>query len=492
MSTLNREGLMGKKMKRTAAFFAAVLGVAGIANAQSAPSRGFFDWGENTNPTAPNFTASPFLNNNNAAFVAQVLSESQALGKPLAVKVVEPLTNPAARNIFNQFPVQYVFCDFEEVDAVGRTRAVADLVVASSQSRNAFVGNFNFYPRAGNDGTRPGTVNAGPGDISFQNRPFNAQYPDSRGKTSTRTGKLMSNQALYPGSPDYKNPAAGNSDAPNIRSALFTLPIIRQTLAENGLRGDGHAARGDLNIPWVTRFNNWANQSLDTDGDPSNGYQFEQFAANPSQGQLLSRGDFQAQVLHYRLRGADSVMLFQASAGSVVGYSQTDEQNDIRSGWGQSSVVNAVFSRSHQLANLTTVVGDRGGTTGDAGARGLSQAGAVWSGVYDSNKNQSNRRLAILISNLTDGTKTIDMPNKVGGFRTFSGASVPNDDDYVMAAGTHRLLTFTLRNGAWRLDTNNLVFTDSDRNGVGIPEPATAGLLGLGALGLLARRRRHA
>ncbi|HEX8910974.1 MAG TPA: PEP-CTERM sorting domain-containing protein [Humisphaera sp.] len=478
------------KTKQAVALFSAILGTAGLASAQSVPSSGFFDWSENTNPTAPDFTASPFLDNNNATQVAAQLSAAQAAGKPLAVKVREPLTNPASQAIFNQFAVKYVFCDFEDAALVGRTRAVADLVLSSTASKNAFVGNFNVYPNSGSDGTRPVAANT------------NYQYGDIRGKTPTSTGKLMSNEQLYPGQSDFRTggtsqlPIPGGT--PNIRSGLFTLPIIRQTVAENSLPGS------DAHIPWVTRFNNWGNTLLDTDGNSSNGYQFVQNASNPANGQLLSRGDFQAQILHYRLRGADSVNLFQASAGSVQGYSRAQEQSDIRTGWGGSAVVNGIFSRNNfALANLTTVIGDRGGSSGDpanssqnptsVGPRGLAVAGAAWSGVYD--KSGSTRKLSILISNMGTDNKTIDLPNFIGGYHAMASNG---SDDFAVSPGQHRLLTFTLKpqsslgkNMSWVLDSNVAVFTDNNRNGVGIPEPTSAAVLGLGAVGLLAARRRR-
>jgi hypothetical protein len=328
---------------------------------------------------------------------------------------------------------------------------------------------------------------------------FTGQYADSRGKTATTTGKLMANEALYPGAPDYKTAGSSalpiGSGTPNIRSALFTLPIIRETGAEKGLPA------GDRHIPWVTRFNNFGNTALDTDGNSSNGYQFVQNAATPSNGQLLSRGDFQAQILHYRLRGVDSVNLFQASQGSVVGYSRAQEQADIQTGFGQSSVVNNIFSRNKfALANLNTVIGVTGGNSADtSAAQSFVKAGAAFSGVYDSAATSgTSRRLAILLSNLGTGSKNIDLPNLIGGFHTFSG-NATIDDDYVVAAGQHRLLTFTLTKNsltknqtAWLLDASSFVFLDNNRNGIGIPEPTSAGLLGLGAVGLLARRRRKA
>lgn len=492
---------MIKSSKRAVAFFSAIVGVAAVADAQTPPtqvpggqkpSTGFFDWDLPGIAGAPSsFTPSPFLNNNNAASVAAQLSAAQSQGKTLAVKVVEPLTNTAARNIFNQFNIKYVFCDFEEVDAVGRTRAIADLVLNSSRSSNAFIGNFNFYPKIAQDSTRPAAVNAGPGDVSFHGPHFNAQYTDIRGKTKTKTGKVMANESLYPASPDFRNPAQGNSNAPNIRSALFTLPIIRLTNVEKNL------SSSDAHIPYVSRFNNWGNTALDTDGDASNGYQFVQNAATPSNGQLPSRGDFQAQILHYRMRGADSVHLFEANVSSVVGYGRNQARQDVDFGWRASNTANGIFSRKNfAFANLTTLIGDLGAGSGDSNPRSSEVAGAVWSGVYD--KSGSTRRLAILLSNLSSVKKTIDLPNMVGGFRTvITKLSDPVDDDYVLLAGEHRTLTFTLGKDpsgktVWKLNSNTPAFLDNNRNGVGIPEPATAGLIGVGALGLLARRRRTA
>ena len=492
MSKSKGEGQMEVKMKRTAAFLSAVVGVSAAANAQSTPSAGFFDWDTTSNPTTTNYTASPFLNNSNAASVGAVLAASQAAGKPLAVKIVEPLTSAASKAIFNTYKVDYVFCDFEAADSVGLTRAVADTVLSSTKSSGAFVGNFNFYPNSGTDSTRPGAVSAGA--PSFQNRPYTGQFADSRGKNATKTGVLMSNEALYPGSPDYKT--AGTSEltnTPNVRSALFTLPIIRLTGAETGLKST------DKHIPWVTRFNNYGNSALDNSNSGVSQYEYLQNAANPANGQLPSRGDFSAQILHYRLRGADSVNLFEASISSVVGYTRAQARADVSSGWGNDSTINNIFSRNKfALANLTTVIGDTGNNSGDTATKNVTQAGAIWSGVYDTSAvAQGTRRLAILISNLGTASKTIDLPNLIGGFHTYSGAVA--DDDYVVAAGTHRLLTFTLAKNsttnnqlAWLLSSNSAVFTDNNRNGIGIPEPTTAGLFGLGALGLLARRRRQA
>src|SRR5678809_1118922 len=46
--------------------------------------------------------------------------------------------------------------------------------------------------------------------------------------------------------------------------------------------------------------------------------------------QMMGRGDFSAQILHYRTRGAYSVALFEPG---VQGYTKTQEQQDVRDGW---------------------------------------------------------------------------------------------------------------------------------------------------------------
>ncbi len=466
-----------------------MLGVTAVSHANVNPPTGFFDWDTNTSP-GTNFQVSPWLSDNPATIATAVaaLNNAKNLGRPLAVKVSSPLTSAAAKKVFNDFAIQYVFADFEDADSITQTKAISTIVLNSTKSKAAFVGNFNVYPNSGNDTTRPAVVSGAAKSFSAQNLPQNGQYSAIRASNANGATNRMANESLYPGSPDFRNPAQGDSNAPNIRSALFTLPIIRAGFTTEQLAA-GFPAAQHKHIPWVSRFNNWGNSALDTDGNAGNGFQFVQNAANPANGQLPSRGDFQAQIMHYRLRGVTSVNLFEASVSSVQGYSRQTARNDVISGWSNSSVVNGIFSRKNfAFANLGSVIGVSGSIS--AGSSTSEQTGAIWSGVYD--KGGTNRKLAILISNLSASQYEVDLPNSIGGFKTNSGLPEPDEDDYIVSAGTHRLLAFTLKSGVWKLDSNTLVFTDSNRNGVGIPEPTTLSLMGIGAAGLLFRRRRQA
>jgi hypothetical protein len=479
MESSKGKGQMHKVYTRAAAMFLAISGAAAVANGQSIPASGFFDW-DIPPEDFPDYNPSPFLNNNNAAEVRAWLEQarSQGFGNNLAIKVVEPITSQSAKAVFNDYAIKYVFADFEGPERVGQTRALADIVLASTRSQNAFVGNFNSYPNAGSDTTRPGNTNPDNVADSFDERPENFHYTDQQGRRGNTRGKRMANPSLYPGSPDFKNPAQGNSPAPNIRSALFTTPIKRLTTAKNALPS------GDQLIPWVNRFNNWGNPAFDTDGDPTNGYRWEQ-----TDNQILSRGDFSAMILHYRLRGANTFHLFQATEGNVEGYSYDSQRFDAKAGWGGSTVGNGIFQRNNfSFANLTTLIGDNGGNSGDTGRRDIERAGAVWSGVYD--RSGSNRRLVVLLSNLSQQRKTIDLPNSIGGFMTARQDGI-RMDDFFLDPGQHKLVTFTLKGNKWVLNTNTNVFTDNDRTGVGIPEPTGLAFVGVGALGLLARRRRR-
>src|SRR5204862_6759147 len=140
------------------------------------------------------------------------------------------------------------------------------------------VGNFNPYPNAGSDSTRPASLAGSQAPRFPADKPTDADFANARSINGAGNDQ-MGDPALWPGSPDYRNPAQGNSGAPNIRSALFTLPIQRVTLAELGIKGFGGVPGGATAyaisgpnaaytgasggrqqlIPYVTRFDNFGN-----------------------------------------------------------------------------------------------------------------------------------------------------------------------------------------------------------------------------------------
>jgi hypothetical protein len=114
--------------------------------------------------------------------------------------------------------------------------------------------------------------------------------------------------------------------------------------------------------------------------------------------------------------------------------------------------------------------------------------GVVYSGVYT-----PGEKLFVLVSNLTDQARNdirFDPVDKV------AVAAGPNDDFYLASIGPNDHLLFEFdytlfgKKKRWvPVGDPTPVFVDDERGGIGIPEPATVGLLALAAP-LLARRRR--
>lgn len=403
-----------------------------------------------TNPGGvAGFTPAPFLRNENAPTVLVGMTGRN----PKAVTVdYQDLLPGTVTTIYGTQVVKYTFADYETAGSAARTQNLRNQIAASAGTgpallaNQAFVGNYGLAPLTG-DPTRP---------VGSPSPYTTADY--------FATGVNMANESLYPGSWDYRSIAAGTSSAPNLRSSLFTLPITRASFVSANLPA------GHKHIPYVTRFNNFANDALDTDGNPTNGYRFE----NPTGDQMLSRGDFKAMVAHYRLRGVNGVHLLD---GGVEGYTQGEFEQDAANGWNIPQV-NAIFNGANpRIATLDTLVRT------DGTPKSLEDAGVVVSGVYSLTQN----KLALLVSNLDEIAHSVSVANKIGG------KTIPLS--WNVAPGQHRLLEFTGSGTQWLLAANSQLFgtsLESDRSGVGVPEPTMLGGVALVALLGLSRRRRTA
>ena len=469
------------KTRWAAAIVAAALGLGTV----SAQAIDFFDWGAVNTPVNSAYVQTPPLSDANASDIAAFLASQQAAGKTTAVQVRAGVTLSAGtiNLIFNNpsVPVKYVFSDYEgPTSAAQTTTLVSQLAPTNFGTRQAagtsFIGNYGLAPIPSDPTQRPGpTFTSG---NSSANPYLNAV--DFR-----NTGVNMSSEALYPGDASFRNPVTGDSTAPNIRSALFTLPIQRLSLASQNI------GAGQAHIPFVSRFNNFANAALSngttarTDGaggtQPAFNTLGSNIGANAVAGQLLSRNDFQALVLHYKMRGASTYQLIDPG---VQGYTVAQYESDALAGWNDTQsggLVQGVLNGTNgRVASLPTTI------TFNGVRQTIEQAGVVYSAV--TNDNAGSVGLAILVSNLSNTAGPVTFNTRING-ATLSFTSG------TLAAGSHSILRFTKVGGSWGSPLSDPAFNDSSlasRDGVGIPEPTALSLLGLGALGVLGRRRRKA
>src|SRR6185437_1609543 len=316
-----RRAKMRSMLTRAASGFLVAAGLlVGTAHAAPAPAP-VFDWSVTDASGNAAYTPAPFLTDQTVGSVASFLA-SRPAGSVLAVKVSTPISNATAAAIFNTFKIKYVFADFESGNVLNSTKALVNQIhAAGSQSTGAFIGQFNLY-NTKNDGTRSTSVPNGA--ASFSNVFNQSDY--------LAAGVNMSNESAYPGSPDFALPGHGTS-SPNLRSALFVLPIDRVTFITDFSKFGQYVTStpnnatpgGFANIPWVARFNNWGNNLLNNHpGYLGYKYAFDTTAPNsPYANQLLSAGDFSAQVLQDRLRGASSYNLFNYSDPGIHGGTNT-------------------------------------------------------------------------------------------------------------------------------------------------------------------------
>lgn len=449
-----------------------------VGTVSSVKADDFFDWGAVNTPVNSAYVQTPPLSDANVADIAAFLAAQQAAGKTTAVQVRAGVILSAStiNTIFNNaaVPVKYVFADYEGSQPItgaipGTTNLVTQLAGTNFGARKlagtSFIGNYALAPIP-LDPTQHATSTFFAG-----NSPTN---PYATATDFRNTGVNMSAETLYPGDGSFRNPVNGDSTAPNIRSALFTLPIQRLSIASQNL------GAGQAHIPFISRFNNFANPSLQNVGSTFN-TTGPSIGTNAVAGQLLSRDDFQALVLHYKMRGASSYQLLDPG---VVGYSVAQYESDAQAGWNDSQsggLVKSVLSGLNgRVASLPTTITFKGVK------QTIENAGVVWSAVTNDSVNSPG--LAILVSNLSNTPGAVSFNTRINGATL---AYTSNS----LAAGAHTILRFTKSGGTWGSPLADTAFNDpalASRDGVGIPEPTALTLLGIGALGVLGRRRRKA
>jgi hypothetical protein len=499
----------------------------------------FFSWYETGTPAPPaNYIGVPFLTDANAAAVSSYLATAGAVK---AVKVTQPISNATANLIFNNagYNVSYVFGDLEGLNAPAMAQTLVNQVkyvngTSSSgvtKSNRAWIGNFGF--------TTQTTNSQAPDDYSTYNGKHS--YSGYQYNTWSAAGLNMSNEEVYPGSPSMRqkanynpygsytmtNTPQGSGTYPNIRGALFVLPLWRVGQATDAIKE--FKLSGIQHIPWTANFNNWGNLGLDNDRSTTpdgNGWQYTfkpgqamaggtfggkvypSMTAAQTANQMVSERDFAISMLHMRMRGADSFHLLDSGIADNPAtpeneaVSRTQMQSDAVAGWNAASnvftanSVNTIFAASdkHLLIGPADSVDSNdysGGSaiTVDGMSKNVDQTGAIYSGVYS----KSLKKLDILLSNMDDSSHKITLPSTIGNVALAVR-------DVTLAGGDHLLIDYTIatsgaNKGKWVVASQHVPLTAimNSRNGFGIPEPGTLSLLAVaGVFGLNRRKKASA
>jgi len=490
-------------------------------------------WDETTAPGSTDFFPTP-TTYTGVANVQTQLNGAAAAGKPLGIKVELPITTADAATLFNTHytgnkAISYVFADFENGTQAQSLANVTNLVTqvrGSTWSKNAYVGQYDLTPL--DDTQDPSYHNVVTGPNASAHRKWGKAEYDSAHVN-------MANTELYPGASDFRNKSTFDWANSNIRVGLFIAPIERMTATQIVLATQ---YTGHVQIPWVARFNNAGNNSLDTDQNPNNGYKFIPGAPLPQAGlsgsqtanQMLGRGDFSAQILQYRMRGAYSVNLFHETdaEGSVVGYTKAQAEQDVRDGWYNHSWntrTNQIFAQADVKPATITLNPIVDGTP--SGGTRSEQTGTLWSGVYSltlanpsstNTENNGKGALDILVSNLDTSDHLVKF-GSVDAYDVFTARSANGytyadpgqlalSRNWLIQAGMHNILQFDLvttrvynsstytgsfkTQTVWLLNQNYNVFNNNNRNDIGIPEPTTFGMLAAaGTMAVVCRRQRR-
>jgi hypothetical protein len=222
------------------------------------------------------------------------------------------------------------------------------------------------------------------------------------------------------------------------------------------------------------------------------------------------------------------------SGGGVLGYNEASARQDVRDGWYGGTGVGALAPIAH--ANMLFSKPDAeyatesynptvDGTTDPAKKRS-EQSGTIWSGVYSlsmgkldilaSNLDTVDHKVKFSLSTGVNGEEHTLGDNKDGIYIAKNGSGYAYDDgtllnmgrNALIEAGMHRLLQFDLvttrvyKNSTytgsystktiWLLNQSYQVFTNNNRNDVGIPEPTTFGMLAAaGSMTVVCRRHRR-